>query len=640
MKRFESIFMIIDVILFIIVWITLFGIILYLFYPTLPPEIYPTPTIVKQSNTFFTIVQVSDPHFSKWWISHAVKRMNKFCSSTLKKTKPELVVVTGDITKGQKFAATNYPMQHREEWEGYRTRVDNVCKRYFCNSNNFNQSENELLNRIPKCLSDHWIDIRGNHDSDGMIYGVEEKNYAKDYLISGDQKLIVRDITKDNQTIRVILIDMFQETSLPVDGEGIVNISLYNILKQKLTERKTTHTILAGHYPINSVVVEENDTLLNCLRNDFNDNLPFSMYWSGHYHQKNLHVYHKGGIREVECPTMENNVVHIYVFKDGFIYDKDLYIYKDTVLLLKPTAQKYYNHNSAFETLESYSKFEGIVFSLKKVKIVKLYINGEEYCQMDQNDKDIRLYQCDAQEYLLTHQKIYKAKLIVLFEDDSIQEDEQEMKETFNHRKYILTLSFFILTNTVLLFIEIRLVVCCIIAGLLFRFKPLIYLTRFVPFTFIRKYRKMPLSYLLLFIGILLYIHCGYIVIGDIGMGEPVYITFKTVLVGPRSAHFHSTRIAIICFLIILTWYCCYGVALYNMQYQIQANLCFGVVAFLLGVFTRMVLFTAAVSLIFTSPFTYIMLLNIGILVHSKYGYSVDLKLKKSTLSQKVLVIY
>ncbi|ELP87322.1 hypothetical protein EIN_095790 [Entamoeba invadens IP1] len=649
MKRCEIIYEVLDMVLFVGVWVGMFLLILFVFYPALPPKVTPQTEVPPQSEDYFTIVQISDPHYSKFWIGNGINRMKLFCKYSIPAVLPEAVILTGDLTKGQREPSTNYPMQFAEEWEGYRMSIDNVCKQYFCALDNntltyANLPQKKLLAEDdqsleePDCFKRRWVDTRGNHDSDGMLTGEETKNMAKKYLVNKGEKLLIRDFEKDNQTIRIILVDMFQDTSMPVDCEGVITLAQYNDIKKAILEKNTTHTILAGHYPIHNVAVEENDTLLNCLRRDFNGNLPFSMYWSGHYHQSDLQVYHKGGIREVQCPTMENRRFHLYLFKDGFIYDKDVQIYSNDALLLKPTPQKFYNHKTKFEVVNNFKYFEGVVLSDEKVANVTLTINGERYCDMHQVG-DKKLYQCESADFFKKNVQIFSAKMEVTLVGGSRVVDEQLMEEKFTYRKYILSTSMFVLVKIVFFFIEIRLVLCSMVGGLICRLQPFKYITHFFPFTFIRKYRKMPLPYLLVFLALVLYEHFGYLIIGDMGLAQNIFLMQRIVLVGARSTPFHTTRLGIFCFIIGMTWYACYGVAMNCMKRYIAGSITLGPIMVCTGIFIRMLIFGASKWIIAESPLFYIIGLLVCMLIWSRYARPLTVKPKKAMSLNKVIVV-
>ena len=70
-------------------------------------------------------VQVSDVHISAHHEPQRTEDFHKFCSETLNVIKPEVVVITGDLTDA-KSADKLSSLQYRDEWDDFMAGIQKI----------------------------------------------------------------------------------------------------------------------------------------------------------------------------------------------------------------------------------------------------------------------------------------------------------------------------------------------------------------------------------------------------------------------------------------------------------------------------------------------------------------------------------
>ncbi|KAA3670580.1 uncharacterized protein DEA37_0011547, partial [Paragonimus westermani] len=106
------------------------------------PEATPSLIAADDLSNIFWFIQVSDLHISVFDKVTRVTDFENFCENNIKIIRPELLIVSGDLTDA-KTPNKHASLQLKSEWEIYASII----------------RKTKLLNIT------HWLDIRGNHDS-------------------------------------------------------------------------------------------------------------------------------------------------------------------------------------------------------------------------------------------------------------------------------------------------------------------------------------------------------------------------------------------------------------------------------------------------------------------------------------------
>lgn len=175
-------------------------------------------------------------HLSLFYDEKRETDLLRFCQENLEIIKPEVVLVTGDITDA-KFADKEGSMQFVNEWKQY----DRILR------------ESEVLEKTV------WLDTRGNHDAFDVPSLTSNKNYFRMFSAKGKQHLLsyrYHHRTSDGDSFSFISIDACPNPGpkRPFNFFGLVGESEFNNLKNLVEESvDSNHTIFFGHYPTSTI---------------------------------------------------------------------------------------------------------------------------------------------------------------------------------------------------------------------------------------------------------------------------------------------------------------------------------------------------------------------------------------------------
>ncbi|KAI9498188.1 Metallo-dependent phosphatase-like protein [Zychaea mexicana] len=217
----------------------------------------------KNSNIFY-FVQVSDLHLSKYKAQGHTNHFLQFMHSVLPNIKPELVVVTGDLTDAKASDAVK-TQQYPEEWEMYKAVVE------------------QGAGGIP------WYDMRGNHDAFNIESWQSEQNLYRTYGMSAKQIEVGQGVyswhvDKPFGQYQFVVADASPKKgpARPLNFFGyLTSKTMDHLASAIMTPTRYNHTFVFSHYPTTTMVFGESSH--GYRYKDLAQHM--SVYFCGHLHR-------------------------------------------------------------------------------------------------------------------------------------------------------------------------------------------------------------------------------------------------------------------------------------------------------------------------------------------------------------------
>lgn len=232
-------------------------------------------------------LQVTDLHLSIRGNFDRIKSFTEFARTYVDIIKPDVVLVTGDITDGIKPNSTFNTGPQLEEWVAYSDAV----------------TQSNALNKTV------WLDLRGNHDNFNVYRPRDPKTLFRQYSVQGKhyERNYMYTLSKEGKNYTFIGVDEVQTPGLkiPFNFIGLVNDEDLTELQQfKATSKKfnSQYTIWFAHYPTSSIASPGGG-----LRSIIN-----GPYLCGHFHTignwvTKMHAAQQPGYAEVELGDWKHN---------------------------------------------------------------------------------------------------------------------------------------------------------------------------------------------------------------------------------------------------------------------------------------------------------------------------------------------
>ncbi|CAG5132050.1 unnamed protein product [Candidula unifasciata] len=312
-----------------------------------------------------------------FWI---VQIWNKFCEEYLSIIKPEVVLISGDLTDAKTPSGIG-SRQIRDEWIIY----ENSVKKCHAYSNA------------------KWLDLRGNHDSFDVFDFGSKNNYYKLHSVHGSslkeksdfESGFIHKLEMPFGTYSFIGIDTCSRPgpNRPFNFFGYLDDKqIQHIKSLEAASKGSNHTVWFGHFPT-SLIVHNPPVLRQIMSSAI-------AYLCGHLHTLNnlvpkMYSRHKTGQLELELGDWKDNRIFRVM-----AFDHDLMSFTDAklgtwpiVIITNPKNNQFYSPHEPLELIASSTLIRILIFSHVKIKQVEVKIDKQLEGYAYQVDPNHPLYE-------------------------------------------------------------------------------------------------------------------------------------------------------------------------------------------------------------------------------------------------------
>lgn len=422
-----------------------------------PPAQHYDPNVVigKESSDLVWFLQVTDLHISNRGNFDRVEDFKEFARSYVDIIKPDVVLVTGDITDGRVPNTTLDTGPQLKEWLDYEGAVKN----------------SGALEKTK------WLDIRGNHDNFNVyrpqdpntlyrLHSIQGKNHSRNYMYI---------LSKGGKNYTFFGVDEVQTPGLkiPFNFIGVVKDEDLVELKQFKEQSKSNNSqyhVWFAHYPTSSIA-SPNEGLRNIIDGP---------YLCGHFHTisnwvTKMHATQQPGYAEAELGDWKyNRRVRLAAIDHQLFSFVDVGFKQFPVALMtnpKPAEYLMPKYEPVGRVFNS-THIRVIAFSNVTIQKVEISINGHEKELLDIVDSEGPLYvkEWDPSKYLKgSHQvEIYvsdiEGKKVVYKQGFSFDNTKEEfpfgarvlLRAYF--KSYVMAIFFFVVAVCTLPMLALRLI--------------------------------------------------------------------------------------------------------------------------------------------------------------------------------------
>lgn len=354
-------------------------------YRTPEANQFDTGVIINDSpDNLVWFLQVTDLHLSNRGHFDREKDFAEFAEKYVNIIKPDVVLVTGDITDGRKPNSSLGTGQQLDEWQAYSNAITKA---------------NATWSHKPV-----WLDIRGNHDNFNVYRPKDPETLYRRYSIQGKnhERNYNHTLTKKSKNYTFIGVDEVQTPGLkiPFNFIGIVgdeDLDQLKSFKDAAKKLNSQYTIWFAHYPTSSIASPHEG-----LRN-----IVDGPYLCGHFHTignlvTKMHSTQQPGFVEVELGDWKyNRLVRLAAIDHQLFSFVDTHFKEFPIALMtnpKPTEHMMPKYEPVGRVRNS-THIRVIAFSNATVERVEIRIDDKEWKLMSKVQDPLYVLKWNPADY-------------------------------------------------------------------------------------------------------------------------------------------------------------------------------------------------------------------------------------------------